>query len=300
MVCKLGKTCGNTCDKFCVNVIGDNLARFLREVDCIESSIGNLADKPYIVSGIMVGHNGETVNVLSPISQSIEMKDKFISSVDESSMQILKSYIKLTSAEDGEELIDKLSKINSSKLLISPFKPGMPCEVLVEVHTKEGKKEVFKQTKIDSIKWFNTVDDGLQCTVITAVIDTNGNKRGKVKPEEYGERIKLVDIERNIVSANIDRSLIKMNKYGLIQPIQVMESAKSGIIIDNTYMYSVENKTVTMVAYWDKAGFTGEKAYMDIAKGSAYKRIKKNIQFIAAHRRYMAPYGLMAVTQVGL
>ncbi len=300
MICKLTSICENKCDKFCQYIVGDNLVRFLREIDTLPSQVGERTGD-YIISGAQIDATGNIVNILSDVSESINITQKFRSTLEKSAMAILTAYLKMTNAADADELRSKLTKIDNNKLLMLPIKPGMTCEVAVEASSKDGaKKESFKSSKVETIKWFNSkLTKEFECVIFTEVIDTNGNKRAKISLEEYGEKIKLTDIERTFAEAEIDRSLVKMTRHGIIRPLCVTDVRNTGIIIDNTYMYKIEHGTITLLASWVNGELVGkEKEFIEIQKTPQYKRIKKHIKFISQHRRFIAPYGLVDTNNI--
>lgn len=300
MICRAKGLCKEKCDRHCILTVGDNMVRFLREIDTIESKIGEFSNDDlssktkYIISGMQIDYTGNPTYLLADISTPIDVSKKFGSALSKTAMSLLNDYIKASEIEDGQELKDKLRKIENNKLLIVPVKPKMNCEVLIK-NEKEGKsKEVLKSTHIDIVKWLNnSKTNTLECMIITDVIEGASGKRCKVNLEEYGDRFRLSDIERSMTNSDVDRGLIKMSRFGYVRPVALVDKNKNGVILDNTYMYLVDGDNIKTIAYWDKNELKGEEIYKEMTKTILYKKIKKNLNYIWQHRRFMAPYGLV-------
>ena len=297
MICKMAGVCKKTCDIHCPLNVGCNLAKFLREVDTIESKIGDISaggdisSDSYIISGMEYDRRKSVADLLSSMSTSIDISQKFSSVFNKSATMLLNDYIKAVDPTDGAELRDKLKKIEGNKLLLLPIKPDAMCEVLVP--TKNAKQDsAYKNTKVAILKWTSNINTGkLECTIITDVIDTN-RKRCKINIEDYGDKIKLTDIERSIASSEINKQMVKMTRFGYIKPVAVVAKDGSGIIIDNTYLYTIEGRNIKLAASWDNGDFSGEELYEGVKKTEVFKKVSKRFKYIWQHRRFIAPYGL--------
>lgn len=295
MACRLSKVCNKKCDSYCALAAGDNIARFLREVDVVESKIGDIADtsSKLLVTGMQLDETGNPTHLLSDISTSVDVTQKFCSLFNKTALSLLNEYIKETDVVDGDELRDKLRKIEVNKLLILPIKPKMGCNVTIEEEEKGGKtKTQVKATNVASIRWQTNIKSHmLECLIVTDIIDGRENKRYKVNIEDYSDKLRLVDIER-FINNDIDRNIVRMSRFGYVKPIAFLDEKRCGLAIDNTYMYLVDGSKATIIASWDKKDLKGGGIFNDISKTVLYNRIKKDLNYIWQHRRYIVPYGL--------
>ncbi len=297
MICRASIYCNQNCSKHCQITVGDNLVRFLREIDTVESKIGDFASgsgSPLIVSGMQLDPTGNPAYILSDISVSIDISKKFGAAFNKSAMAILNEYIRLVDPPDKNELREKLKNMDSNKILIVPIKTHSNCEVLVPIGRDNKVQETIKNTNVSAIKWeSNQKTNTLECSILTDVIEGLVTKRAKIKIEDYGTKLKLTDVERVINSSEADRTLIKMTRFGYIRPIAITDKKKNGIIIDNTYMYLLDGETIKTIAYWEKNTLVGEETFKDIEKSALFKKVKKSLNYIGQHRRFIAPYGLV-------
>lgn len=296
--------------------LGYSLARFLREVDTVQSHIGEStasgpiepgAPKFLLKTGLQIDTTGTPVDILGDLSVSVERTKKFNTIKGKAPMTLIKDYIANSDEADGKELIQRIWDLESSKLLITPIKPKMACEVMVESSDEEpraedGKKKTrLKSSTVAMVKWTTNKEKNiLECVVTTDVLDGMSGKRAKVSIEEYGKKIFLTDIERSKKSSDNEcYKFIQISRHGYIKTIRVTNKMGHGLIVDNTFLYSVIEDKVLPIAYWDNRGeLVGSEILAGIEKTPAFKLIKKNIQYIAQHRRYIVPNGLSEYTDI--
>lgn len=301
--------------------LGYSIAKFIREVDTAESNIGKLSEgstngpRYLLTTGMQLDMAGNPIHILGDSkTASLDAVDKFKQIRGKRAAAYLKEYIKDSRCNDGEELVQRLVDIEGSKCLILPIKPKMACEILVDEEDLDSraeklpdtdsttrKKGRLKSTSIEIIKWAtNKETRKLECFILTDVLDGTSGKRGKISIEEYGKRLFLTDIERSTKSISDEgHKYIEITRHGYIKTIKILNKLGNGIIIDNSFMYSIGVERDTPIAYWNSRNeFVGEEAFHKIEKTTLYKEIKKNINYIAQHRRYIAPNGLSEFTEV--
>lgn len=297
---------------------GYSIARLIREVDMVESRIGSISDgtstgpRYLITTGMQVDSMGTPTHILGDCRISLEVSQKLRSIRGKSAASLLKQYIDDSKSPDGAQLMEKLRNIESNKLLLTPIKPKMSCEVMVEEEVLDErldslpdsertikKRSRIKTSTIEIVKWFTDTKTGqLRCCILTEVLDGTSGKRAKIDIEEYGSKLFLTDIERSIkVGANTEHKLIRMTRYGYIKPIKILNNLGNGLIIDNSFVYSLssydtDGNELTPIAYWNNADeLVGDETFNKIQKTMLYKAIKKNMVYVAQHRRYIAPSG---------
>lgn len=303
MVCKVGNNCGQTCISHCALNTGYSLAKFLAETETVESSIGELikaSDKRgdyLLVTGIQVDSGYNPTKILGPHQMGISRSKKLGNSWNIPTASIVRDYCKIVGNKQETTLNQTLSGIESHKLLLTPLKPGMQCEVYVEEKQTDGGEPILrkKHSTIEYLKWqTNPSTKQVECFVITDVLDAVTNKRGKIPITQYGERILLTDLERSL-SVNTDKAhnLIKMTNFGAIHPIEITTGKGNSLVLDNTYLYSVTFDTAIVVASWENGKLVGDKDFQRISKNSLFKLINSYIPYISQHRKYMTPYGVI-------
>lgn len=267
--------------------VGLALARFLREVDTVESNIGDLRvsnnnGDDLRVSGLMITKN-DRCDLLSDLDLSLDCTPKLNKASGKNPIYILNNYVKYFNCEDGEKLRLTLKYIESNKLLIAPIKPGDTIDIELK-----GKRYL---TNVHSIKWINNkTTKKLEYRILTDNIPDADNKRVICNIEDYGTKLLLADVERLENMKNDKRKFIHMLKSGIIATIVVSDINNNAIIIDNQYMYHLESSRARIIGEWE-----GNKMHLEDSKLSnskIFKYVDKNIEYISKHRRYIAPYSL--------
>lgn len=268
--------------------VGFSLAQLLRSVDVVESHIGDIGikvnsdDRGLVVSGLTVNRNREFCDLLSDTSISIDRTSKFYKAFGKTALELLRDYISASKCLDGADLISKLKGIEKNKYLVEPIKPG--TDVIIQHDNKALR------TRIDTNKWFSCRETNrLECILISDKIPELANRRVKVGIEEYGKKITNVDVEREFSTLN--RGIINMTKFGIIKPI-ALQNKNDVIIIDNQYVYKLEDDKAMIIGGWANGKLAGMERDKD-RLGSIYKKLEVYIRYIGNHKRYIAPYGLM-------
>lgn len=297
------------CNKYCALQAGTNLVNFINGVDIIETQIGDLREDSrtkklgLIVSGHIIESVGAPTYILSDLSTSIDISGKFISYKDMTPLQILKSYLDSldASTELKENTIKTFKLFNSNRLLPLPIKPGSECEV---VYTDHNGKKATTNTKVTSVRWGSDKQTGklscyIHCIVDKGIFESN-NRTVKVPITEYGENIKLPQLERTLKSSETDRDLIKMNPVGFIKPIVVTDN-KFTLALDNQHLYRITDANAFIIGNWKNGKIVDFQGGMEpIQKSKAYKKIHNGINYVEKHKRFIVPYGLFQENTIDL
>lgn len=297
------------CNKYCALQAGTNLVNFINGTDIIETQIGDLREDSrtkklgLIVSGHIIETTGAPTYVLSDLSTSIDVSGKFIPYNGMSPQQLLNIY--LDSLDMAAEAKDKALKtfklFNSNKLLPVPIKPGAECNVTFE---ESNGKKVTTSTKVTSVRWNSDRKTGklncfIHCTVEKGFFDGN-NRTVKIPIIEYGENIKLPQIEQTLKSSETDRELIKMNSVGFIKPIVVTDD-KFTLALDNQHLYRVTDDKVFIIGNWKSGKIVDFQGGIEpVQKSKAFKKLHNGASYVERHRRFIVPYGLFEANKIDL
>ena len=134
-------------DKFIRNVgatgnmneaVGCSLYRFLNEVDTNKSSIGNIetsglrkSEDSLRVVGTHYYSGGAPVSILSRKNIGIEISRKLCNYGSYTGQQLLRDFMEKYNLEEATKYMKQICDIESNKLTITVFKPGMKCKVYV-------------------------------------------------------------------------------------------------------------------------------------------------------------------------
>lgn len=269
--------------------VGHALVRFLREVNTIDTHIGDIRPQSngdaLVVSGMLTTTDGECDLLSSTTNTTIEKGEKFDRFKGKSAFIILSEYIERNGCSDGDVLKARLKNIDSNRCLLMPIRPG--TDILLS-----GGKENNK-TVVNAIRWVHN-GSKLACEVITEEVDNKTSKKIKVPLETYGENIISYDVERQIGK----KKMIQMTRFGAIKPVKIT-IGKNEYVIDNQYMYRVSGELVKIIAYWDNYVMKpyGDD-YLSIMQGKSKDMLLKHMDHIGKHRRYIAPFGLLGCVSV--
>lgn len=294
------------CNKYCALQSGINIVNFINGIDVVETQIGELrSDGPnnktnLIVSGHIMELGASPTYILSDLKTIIDVSGKFAQDSGISPLQALKSYLDtLDYPEDVKyEAIKTFKKVNSNKLLPVPIKPGAECEITVE--DSNGKK-VTSKSKVIIIKWVADKKTGkLNCTVFCTLDKSamENTKFAKIPITEYGESIRLPQIEHSLKSSEIDRSMIQMNSLGFIKPIVVSDNNMT-LAIDGQHLYRINDDKIFIIGSWKSGKIVSFQGDLEaVTKTKAYKKIHNCINYIERHRRFIVPYGMLEANKI--
>lgn len=296
----------DTCNKYCTIRTGINLVNFINGVDVIETAIGELREdyRTKEKSLIVCGHGIETypspVYMLTGLNTTIDVSGKFKEYCGLTPIQIIKNYMQTLnmSADGAKNSIETFKKFNSNKLLPTPIKPGMECEI----EYGEGKSKRVVNSQVDKVYWStNKQTKKLECTIYfivdRGILEGNG-KCIQIPIVDYGYRIKLPSLERTLKSSEIDRELIQMAPVGFIKPI-VVEDDQYTLALDGQYMYRINNDMVYIIGTWKDGSITNFMNGIDpVIKSKAYKKLMNGIKYVDRHRRFIVPYGLFEQNKI--
>lgn len=298
MKCNCGQ---ETCSGLCNYAVGKRLATFISEIDTIETKIGDMDKSNYskdslIVTGLTLYKKEEKSTVLKPsYDVSIPMEERFKRYNDKNAKAILKEYINISGLESGIELINKMRLIEENRLVFVPFKPEQICDVeytRVSKRQEINGKKVECRTKIESVKWsIVDNDEKLQCVLHVEMVNPDTMKRVRLRVQDYCNTFNLVDLDRLREKSNVQGQIIKMTKFGYIQPIEI-KSGNYRVIIDNCNIYEQhgESTDLKVIGEWSKGKL--QLTRNKITDSKVEKAVSMNMTYISKHRRWIAPYGL--------
>jgi hypothetical protein len=231
----------------------------------------------------------------------IDASGKFISQGDESPLSMLKAYIdSLNVDREAKEIaILTFKKVNSNKLLPVPIKTGSECEIISE---DSNGKQAVSVGKVRLVKWVTDKKTGkLNCTLFCDIEKGSFDaKVAKIPIVDYGERIRLPQIEHTLKSSELDRDFIKMTPIGFIKPIEVFDG-KYTVAIDGQHIYRVQEDRIFIAGSWSGNKLVLNKEMSDsLQKTKAYKKIHSVINYIERHKRFIVPYGLCEANIIDL
>lgn len=296
--CSGEKKCTKMCDVHTCKA----LINYLKSVDISETHIGEFSSRTrggkqdLIVSGHQVyGLTLEVGSILTDISTVLDATRKFQNNSGRTVVQMLnasKDELGLT-LEDAKYYVDFISRINSNKVVIVPFKPETHCIV----STPKGYQSETDGI-ITNIAWrTNKETHKLEATVrFKQSKGTEMEPSIVYKMSEYMDMFKIKSLNSADKGEKIDTSLIQMTDYGIIKPIEI-QYKNSSIAIDNTYIYYTVDSITKIIGGWNPSG---DLVIVDNVKGKHMTKIKENMSLIKSHRKYIAPYTLYEVNTISL
>ncbi len=256
----------------------------------------NYSKDSLIVTGMTLYRDGTNSTIFKPSSNvSIPMEERFKRYNDKNAKAILKEYLNTSGLENGNELMNKLRLVEENKTVFAPFKAGQICDVeytRVSKRQEINGKKVECRTNIESIKWsIVDNDEKLQCVLHVGMVNPDTMKRVRLRVQDYCDTFNLVDLDRLREKSNVQGQIIKMTKFGYIQPIEI-KSGNYRVIIDNCNIYEQhgESTDLKVIGEWSKGKIQLTRNKITDAK--VEKAVSINMTYISKHRRWIAPYGL--------
>ena len=286
-----------TCGHYCQLHVGYALNRLFREIETYNTNIGELSSskidgkKDLIVSGHLEYGQGSPGNLLTQISTTVMSKKSKFNKINNSSLtDILTNFYEKTNGDRTElsELVDRIKQINSNRQLIMPFKIGTSFRVTA------GKIK-DRDCTVTQIKWWHSNEDyTLYCKMFFDTATPPTVCEG-IELTEYMNKFKLVGIGTKTTNTPETKDIIKLTKDGLIKTI-ILDDGLYKIIVDNAWIYQIiSDDKVIVIGKW---GADDLKLNGSAVNCVALDRFNANIALIRAHRKYIAPYGLIDCNEV--
>jgi len=309
----------NSCNEYCKYHTTKAILTYIEGVDMVDLNIGMEStsrirgkQEKLIVTGCKMYDKMESTTILKPavnIDISNNNSPRITSPFDGGDLEkeIRESIEGLGVTEDRiEEDLKKINSLNRGTVAVNPFKPGMKCKILDKDVDSNGNIKIGKK-KVDAtihyIRWdINNVTGMLQCSVAFKLGKGNGEDTGKTVywgVEDYLEKFWINRVGSDS-EPDSDQHAIKMNSQSIVMPIVVEDvNSKEKIIIDCRYMYKVNNEDETeIIAEWGQNGGLTSIGVIDSEKIKQY--IGKNIKNIASHKRFIAPYRMVAENHIAV
>lgn len=283
----------NKCTKYCELHAGRALVNFIKNVDVVETKIGEFGSRviggkqDLVVSGHQIyGTDLAYGTILTDISTVLDATQKFNNAFNKTPIQIInvsKSQLQLSN-EEAQDIANMVSKLAKNKVVIVPLKPGQQCSVV----PNEGCNASSSiDCDIKTIIWRTDKEKHkLEATVIFE--NRKGGQSIKYPISGYIEKFKLKSMSLPAKGEKIDDNIIKMSNYGIIRPI-IIKDKKQEIAVDGTYCYNITDSGTTIIGAWN---MKGELIVFDTIKCKAMTKLTENMSFIRRHKKYIAPYKL--------
>jgi len=288
-----------------VEQAGRVLEQFIKGVDTVDTNIGEhrepmpyeKGNNGYVVTGLEIMDSDAPINILLPDDVEIETNNHFLVYQGKNAEQILEEYLGGTVGLASLNSLETLRSIMSHKKVLMPFKPTKDSEII----SKNNKDKA----KVFSVTWhIDPITKEFQ-GVVNFAIKSEGRlvPRGqgrRIPFSGYGKDFRMLLIEKGIDNDDIDREVIQMTRFGYIQPIEIYDG-KVTLAIDGYHVYLIVDELPIIVGNLDsKEGLIELDELRSIHRYRAYKYMKKNVNYILKHIRYIAPYKLANATQINL
>lgn len=287
-----------TCEGYCELATAASLADFLRRVDTIESPIGEIRqysnNEVLMVSGVQISKVPEPVYILTKNRIDIDRSEIFVAPFNKPIVKMLKDYLDIENAEDKDNVLQLLKSLNTGKRLLMPFRIGEKCI------NKKPNSESWAGgivSYIESVKWaYRNADGRLHCELIMDAVDWVRSRIMKHDIESYGKNFRLSDVEALSVASRDRYKYIAMDRLGYIKPITVFTGKGDGVALDGSYLYGINKGEIKIIGMWGR----NHDLKVDSNMEEFIKKVipEKDIDFIAKHRRLIAPFTLVGANVI--
>ena len=288
------------CRSYCALHAGKALVNFIYMMDTIETKIGEYSSREIGGKHDLIFYGHQIYDVKSPswlltdISTTLDITNKFKNAFDKNVIQIAKEYLKHVEVAKNieQDIIDRIRKINANKLLALPFRPQ--SRYLVSFNDS-GKKRLGE---INNIKWVtNKTTNKLECTITFIEIGDPDHTTIRLSVEDYLDKFTF---ESHTLSYKVDANVykwIKTTKHGFFKPIEFTDKNVT-VAIDGTYLYYTANNETIIIGGWTS---NNNLVLMNNnIKNDIVNKILKNADFLSYHRKYIAPYSLYEANKINL
>lgn len=282
--------------------VGNAIMNFLRNIDTIESHIGEI--KPSSNCG---SQRGKQLMVIGASRNSGETScGQLMKYVDDTTIPILDllgsgNRVKLSKyldnsqdvpKEEAAELKSKFDDIIKYRSVMVPFRLGE--EVTADFSEEKDKQPYMEKGSIVAAKVRLLLDEKKMAgEIVVARSDGEGKTRTKGFPyEDYMKSYKISRLEALNTSRKSDEC-IRMTPCGYIQPVQFVKKLPDGkemsVIIDNTSIYSLNNNIALRVCDLGEYMERRDKALKSkVVEKALLKALKDHAEYIYKHRRCVA------------
>lgn len=272
------------------------LAKYISGIDTVKTHIGEFGSSHYdsgvkdmVVSGHQIFDMGENpVYVYTSMDTVIDARVKFGRVNGKSTTQLINSLVKqgAINGETGDEIIEKIKDINTNRQVIVPFKPHTDCRVTYEIGNTV-KKDCGATIKF--VKWFSNKETmQLDCKLGFELKETATEKTIIHDITDYMHGFKANAVMLHANDSKKNDEMIKVTNQCIIEPVEVTDG-RTTAAIDGTFMYLKTGDTMEIVGHWNP---NNEFVFTEKKSTKTVKFLKDNINIIAVHRKYIAPYML--------
>lgn len=269
-----------------VNFTAMAIDNYLSNVSMEETRIGELnslstgSAKELMIYGHYIEANQSPSWISYKVDKAISVQDKFLSINGKSMAELLKEYYETVhrSAEEIQEKLKTLNKLNKNKLVIMPLKPGVACVV-------DGIEHSSNQViKVKGVEWYTDKEDSTVKSRVYLRVTGPAPRTYKFELTEYIEKFRISGLDMNCTYTKADASIIKMNSNGMIKPI-IFDDGASKIGIDNTFVYKITDKGILIIGEWRD----NELYIVNNDKSKAMSKLEACKAAIKVHKNYIAP-----------
>lgn len=302
-------TSSEGCNAYCDAQMGENIVNFVNSIDTVSTSIGDLRQEKtgeyiYAVTGFAVENSDLRfpINILTEIKNMKSLvKGKLEGRLGATAQQCLLAYInqKNLSLTVKQQALEDFKRFNGNKILPVPVRPGADIEVRIVGFDGKIKKVM---TSIRFVRWMlnNSTGELEGWVVSTLTRDQLGENANRFELCDYGKSWTLPNLEISLKTAEIRHDAIRMNKTGLIQPLEISFNDTT-IAVDCAHEYLVKNGIATIIGDWGSSGMVERDEYAKALKNNkAFKEAKVCIPFLARHRKFIIPYGMSEANVITL
>ena len=269
-----------------VNFTAMAIDNYLSNVSMEETRIGELTSlsmgstKELMVYGHYIEANQSPSWISFKIDTAISVQDKFLSINGKSMSQLLKEYYETInkSAEEIQERLTILNKLNKNKLVLMPLKPGISCVI-------DGINHSPNQTiKVKGVEWYTDKSDSMVKSRVYLRVTGPVSRTYKFELTEYIDKFRISGLDMNCSYTKADASIIKMTDNGMIRPI-IFDDGTDKIGIDNTFVYKITDRGITIIGEWRD----NDLYIVSSDKSKAMSKLSACKTAIKVHRNYIAP-----------
>lgn len=252
---------------------------------------GNMQVTPYMVSGVML-HRGETYDLVSPyvdgrlvdcLYECKELKDLMI--------------------DMREDVKERVTLLNTGKLINSPFSIGMEIELL-----KKYSEEIKCSSGTLTIDILNFMlkpideEDLSKGEMMNTILEAKAkDKRVRLFAHEIGEKFQIKDLKNPRDFGN--KMIVKMTPMGIIRPIVLhIDNYRftidcSGVYVNGRLTGADDNEDVYISGWKD---WQDNKNIKKLLQKKNLKKLGTAISLVEKYRRNIAPHWLLQANKIEL
>ena len=254
----------------------------------IPTKIGQ-TDGSIVYSGV-TRNKGETDIDIMVSKIPIEKTNKFNGC---NALALIDQYSKILNfPDDSVELAKKrIEDFNNNKSVILPFDLRQTMVRLFVERSTDIRLKV--NGYINGIKYAVDRDTLMFDYILKIVCPSEEFKRIEVSITKVNEDVYISNYETSKQIAINDENIIKFNRFGCVQPIELQHKDGSAYILDNIcVMYKDTNNKIKIIGKLEPNGFKKEVGIDDkYLQDRGIIELINHKMYLSFYQRYMLPYG---------